>query len=308
MISSLQIADDDHRGGGSVTDPLADAPERDWPVEAPAAHHEQVGFVREVDQSRYGGPRIGDVLGWERLNRAQVHALAPGRRNDDELGPEAIGDRLGDGGGDERVLRAVDAGDDAHGELAELWRSGEQHRAGGVVQQPGGDSAQEHANGPATPARTNGDERRLLLPELVEQGREGVAGDEVRARRGDLVDRAIERDASRGVQLVENVAHRPAGVDGGVDFSHRGEPQAPLRRAQTLGLTGGLEGLRRSVDTADNAVEDSRGWLQLGVHDSSLLSAVSSKTGCRWASATKSSTGESLLAWKEARALLAMPT
>ena len=45
----------------------------------------------------------------------------------------------------------------------------------------------------------------------------------------------------------------------------------------------------------------------VGRYGASLLSGVSSNTGCRCASARKYSTAESLLAWKYGRVALAMP-
>jgi hypothetical protein len=90
------------------------------------------------------------------------------------------------------------------------------------------DPADDHPDRAAVSADPDGDHGCVCLLDLVEQAANRGAGQEPQTRWVDLVDGAVKCCPCRRVQLFQDVAHRPAGVDRRVDVGDRGEPQSPV--------------------------------------------------------------------------------
>src|SRR5687768_7277182 len=110
-----------------MSDSLADASERLRAVQTAAADYDQISPERRLHEGA-DGPRHALITLEPRL--------------------EPLGDRFGDGGCGERMLRAVGPEDDVGGESAETRGPCQQHGARGLVQQLGRDAPEEHSEGP----------------------------------------------------------------------------------------------------------------------------------------------------------------
>ena len=112
-----------------MCNPLAHASERREAVEAAAPEDEQVGLAGELRQGFDRPPRVGHDVRRQRLDAIEVDRCAAGGGDEQELGAEALGDLFGHAGGGERVIRPVDADEDARGEGAEAGPPGVDRRS-----------------------------------------------------------------------------------------------------------------------------------------------------------------------------------
>jgi hypothetical protein len=90
--------------------------------------------------------------------------------------------------------------------------SRDQHGARRFVEQPRPDRAKHDPHRAAVPARADRHECGVALLDLVKERSDRLAGDEDRARGMDGVDRSLEREPRRTVELDQDVAHRPPRV------------------------------------------------------------------------------------------------
>jgi hypothetical protein len=96
------------------------------------------------------------------------------------------------------------------------------------------------------------------------------------------VDPTFEAVAYLCVELVEHMAHRIAGVHRDIDVRDTDKLERPVGGAQASRLPGRLQRLRRTVDAAHDAVEDSgRYRRRLNRHRCSLCLAMNAKATAR---------------------------
>ena len=169
-----RAVNDQDRRRRAVGHALRDASERSRTAQSATADDENIGVACGMEEGVHGA-RVIELHLWDPPpDVVDIEILPPQAGDDSELSAKAVYKLIPDGQRVVRLWGAVEADDNAvRKERLGDRKAGDQHGTRGRVEQLARDPAQEDLREAAMAVRSEGNERRALVNELMEQRRRG---------------------------------------------------------------------------------------------------------------------------------------